>query len=356
MLTTLPMFKPYQVKQLTQKYFGRRRLVGRILHLGGGVQSATLAYMAADGLLDIDLALFADTGDEPFWVYHTIGLLRSALTERGIPIWETRAQCGYNRWQVATPGHPVRGSMPLFVKSPDGGRPGRLRRQCTQEMKITPNEKAVKMWLLQQGIGKLPPGYTYEQEPVWQQSSPGSIHGWDLLDRGSPAQWGEVVLRVPNDVYIETLFGISADEPLRAKERGPKWQKTRYPLIEMGMSREDCVTWLETNDHSVPYKSACIQCPYRSDEAWLWMQQNFPDEFEEACKYDDWLRTPAAKSAGAYSSIRGEMYIHWSCIPLREVNFETLVAARHARQAQSSPFELELLETCSADGGFSCMS
>ncbi len=92
---------------------------------------------------------------------------------------------------------------------------------------------------------------------------------------------------MPQDIFIETLFGISTDEPLRAKERGPRWQRTRYPLIELGMSRDDCIAWLKRRSYPVPFKSACIQCPYRSDESWLWMGQTFPDEFEEACRYDD---------------------------------------------------------------------
>ena len=115
----LPLLKPGQFKQLSGKYFGRRRLVGRVLHLGGGVQSSTIAYMAADGLIDLDLVLFADTGDEPFWVYQSIGFVRSALQKRGIPLLETTIMCGYNRWQAA--GWPMgpRGSMPLFVLMED---------------------------------------------------------------------------------------------------------------------------------------------------------------------------------------------------------------------------------------------
>jgi len=311
--------------------------------------------MAADGLIDLDLVLFADTGDEPFWVYQSIGFVRSALQTRGIPLLETTIMCGYNRWQAA--GWPMgpRGSMPLFVLMEDGGRPGRLRRQCTQELKINPNDKALKYWLSVKNTIPLPPGYSIRQALPWRDYPASSLRGWKLMEGENQADWSDIRLHVPEDVYIENLFGISEDEPLRAKERGPAWQKTRYPLIEKGMTRDDCVAWLKANGHPVPYKSACVQCPYRSDEAWLWMQENFPDEFADACRYDDWLRTPEAKERGAYSAVRGTMYIHRSCIPLRDVDFKALVAARKSKRS-SSPFELELLETCAADGGFSCMS
>ncbi len=65
------------------------------------------------------------------------------------------------------------------------------------------------------------------------------------------------------------------------------------------------------------------------------------------------LRTPEAKRYGAYSLIRGELYLHRMCLPLREVDFASLAARR---TVTTSEFELELLQTCSSDGGFSCMS
>ena len=333
------LFKPYQFKRLEAKNFHRRRRVGRVLHLGGGVQSTTLACMAAEGELEIDLALFADTGDEPFWVYQMVGQVRTLLAKRGIPLVMTMRCCGHRRWFIASPDAP-RASMPLWVKTPGKARPGRLLRQCTQELKIVPNERYLKTWLIERGLIRLPPGYMYQDGHLWDRRCCLEFQDWPRL-------------AVPQDIFIETLFGISTDEPLRVKERGPRWQRTRYPLIELGMSRDDCIAWLKGHGYPVPFKSACIQCPYRSDESWLWMRQNFSDEFEEACRYDDWLRTPEAKRYGAYGRIRGELYLHRTCLPLREVDFASLTARR---MATTSEFELELLQTCSSDGGFSCMS
>lgn len=41
----------------------------RILSLGAGVQSTALLVMAAEGLIDVDAAVFADTQWEPRKVY-----------------------------------------------------------------------------------------------------------------------------------------------------------------------------------------------------------------------------------------------------------------------------------------------
>lgn len=52
----------------------------RILSLGAGVQSTTLALMAAHGEIDrVDCAIFADTQSEPKAVYDHLERLRAAL-------------------------------------------------------------------------------------------------------------------------------------------------------------------------------------------------------------------------------------------------------------------------------------
>ncbi len=55
----------------------------RILNLGAGVQSTTLYLWAIDGQLEIDRAIFADTGDEPESVYKHLDFL---LSLNGPPI------------------------------------------------------------------------------------------------------------------------------------------------------------------------------------------------------------------------------------------------------------------------------
>lgn len=310
--------KRIQPKRGQGKDFGSRKMVGAALFLGAGVQSFTMAMMAYKGVLPVpDVMLFADTKDEPYWVYQAAGFARNKLAERGTQFqWCHRDCYGLSAATSKQYGHRSI-SLPLWVKNADG-TVGRLKRQCTDEFKVQPNNKALRSWLHDQGHA--------------------SIRKDDALV-------------VSNRVYVETWFGITTDEKLRASERGPGWQKTRYPLIEMGMSRDDCVQWLRDNGFPIPFKSACIHCPYRSDESWLWMQQNAPEAFEEACLIDDRYRTVEGKPGG----VRGECYIHQSCKPLREIDFAKLVADRKISQA--SFFEVELLgDTCSSDGGFSCMS
>lgn len=50
----------------------------RVLNLGAGVQSTALFLMLVDGELEpVDVAFFADTGDEPRAVYEHLELLKT---------------------------------------------------------------------------------------------------------------------------------------------------------------------------------------------------------------------------------------------------------------------------------------
>lgn len=64
----------------------------RLLSLGAGVQSTTLALMAAAGDLDrLDGAIFADTRWEPPRVYQHLDRLAAVLDAAGVPLHRVSA-------------------------------------------------------------------------------------------------------------------------------------------------------------------------------------------------------------------------------------------------------------------------
>jgi hypothetical protein len=72
-----------------------RQKVARFLHLGAGVQSSTLVEMVVEGELEpVDYVLFADTGDEPPWVYKQVVYLTNRLSTVNIPLIITRNSWG----------------------------------------------------------------------------------------------------------------------------------------------------------------------------------------------------------------------------------------------------------------------
>src|SRR5690348_6925302 len=113
----------------------------RVLSLGAGVQSSTLALMIAAGEVEpVDCAIFADTQSEPRAVYEWLDWL-----ERQLPFPVHRVSKGSLRQNIldSVAGGRFAGA-PFYTTSdtPRGG--GMLRRQCTREFKVEPITKKLR--------------------------------------------------------------------------------------------------------------------------------------------------------------------------------------------------------------------
>ena len=246
----------------------------RAISLGAGVQSTTVALMAAAGeILPMPgCAIFADTGAEPSYVYNNIAWLRKTLP---FPVYICRlgdlARDAIHGRDL--PGGASYPPLPYFLETGTKGG-GRGIRGCTGPYKIRP------IALEQRRILGVAPG---------KNMRPGSVEVW---------------------------IGISTDEAIRMKPAGERWQVNRWPLIEAGMSREDCKAWLRKNGYSIPERSACVFCPYRSDAEWRRLSALDPVGFARACEVDVGLRV-GREARG----LRGVPYLHRSRRPLADVQF-----------------------------------
>ena len=70
------------------------------------------------------------------------------------------------------------------------------------------------------------------------------------------------------------------------------WIEHRWPLVDIGMTRRDCIEWFDSEypDRYLP-RSACVICSYRSDEHWLELKRSEPASYDEAVEFDRWLRS-----------------------------------------------------------------
>jgi hypothetical protein len=232
----------------------------RVLSLGAGVQSTTLALMAARGEIAApDCAIFADTGDEPQAVYEHLAWLMSGI----LPFPVYIARCSRSLSAALIAGDEDGARIPWHV-----GHGGMGGRNCTRNWKIRPIRRKIRELL---GVGLR--GYV----------APGTVESW---------------------------VGISLDEITRIKPSGCRFIHNRHPLIEARMSRQDCYTWLEQRQYRVPPKSRCKYCPYQGNAGWRDLKKN-PDEWAETIELDGWLREPAQ-----VARFHGEMYLHHGRVPL----------------------------------------
>lgn len=288
----------------------KRTRVARFLHLGAGRQSSWIAEMIVEGEIErVDVAIFADTGDEPPWVYAQLEYLRGRLASVGIPLVVVKASEGGIVKDAMNPDIKRFAKMPLFTRDATG-KVGRMQRQCTTEYKIGPADDFELNYLLERGHARI------------------------VVDKN-----GNTSRRVARDVYVENLFGISYEEFYRAGNRGAAWQKALYPLIEARMTAADCERDLAARGLPVPKKSSCLICPFHDDAYWNMLKTEAPDEFEHTCRFDDWLRSPISKQR--YNrGLHGDVFLYYGAIPLREVDFAERLAAHDAGRIPM--FELEL--------------
>jgi hypothetical protein len=248
----------------------------RVLSLGAGVQSTTLALMAAHGEVGPmpDCAIFADARWEPASIYDHLAWLMSAnvlpfpvhiVSSGDLRADLLRAASG-GRWT----------SIPAFTRNVSGARVeiGMIRRQCTKDYKIVPIRRKVR------------------------------------------ALAGLTRRRSSSSAVVEQWIGISLDEVVRMKPSGESWQVNRWPLIEERMTRQDCLKWLERNGYPVPPKSSCIGCPFHSDAMWRRLRDYDVPAWSDAVEIDRSIRS-------GLRGIRGEVFLHRSAVPLDEVDFTT---------------------------------
>lgn len=248
-----------------------------VISLGAGVQSTTMALMAAHGEIGPmpDCAIFADTQWEPKAVYEHLKWLCSPNV---LPFPVHLVTQGNLRDLVGAKrptGQYLRVDIPAFVtEEGNASKAGMVNRSCTRDFKIVPIRRKVR----------------------------------ELL--------GITGKRSPTEPVVQQWIGISLDEAIRMKPSFEPWVEHRWPLIEKRMTRGDCLAWLARNGYPTPPKSSCIGCPFHSNAQWRALTK---EEMADAVEIDHRLRSEPPEAYRA----KGRLYLHSSCRPLDQVDFST---------------------------------
>lgn len=248
---------------------GQSKPLLRVLSLGAGVQSTTLALMAAHGEIERpDVAIFADTQWEPAKVYRHLNWLRPLLP---FPVQVvTRGNLRSDTLDRRKPSAGRIAAIPWHTVNPDGSH-GMGRRQCTSEYKLGPIMREVRRLL-----------------------------GKGMRDRISARS-------------VKVALGISRDEAHRMRPSRNQYMVNHYPLVEEGLTRRECVRWLADKGYPEPPKSACLGCPFHDNAHWRALRDDSPEEFTDAAFVDGRLRQ-------GDSRIRAIEYMHRQRVPLDEAD------------------------------------
>lgn len=223
---------------------------------GGGIQSTAIAVLICQGRLPRpDLSLMIDCGFES---KRTIEYMQTVtiprLAEAGVDFRLVPSSMYTSVKLMTDDGHC---NLPAFRKNPDGSV-SHLSTHCNGVWK----NYVARKYIRENGIDR------YQQ-------------------------W----------------LGISTDEARRShKSSGRQYIELRYPLIELGLSREDCVRTIRDAGWPVPIRTSCIMCPQRTMFEWLRLKVECPEDFEEACRIEEQIR-----------EIDPNVYLMPKCRPLREI-------------------------------------
>lgn len=199
----------------------------KVISLGWGVQSFTLAAMVALGELEpVDAAIHADTTHERSATYEFAAKWTSWLMANNVKVVKVQDDS-------PQPIDKYGGVMiPAFTQ-------GMLSRQCTDNWKRAP----MRRWL-----------------------------------------------RKEHYIPVEMWLGISWDESQRMRRSDVLYITHRWPLIEKRMTRQDCANWLLAHDLEVPQKSSCVFCPYHNKAAWRELKMSGNGDWQKAVEVDEAIR------------------------------------------------------------------
>lgn len=219
----------------------------RIISYGGGVQSSALVVLAVQGKLGhVDAALYSNVGDDsehPATNEYVRNVMKPWAAERGFDVLELNRtlKSGETQtlWQrmMDYEGDKLREPIPVFGEI---GMP--MSRSCTADHKIA----VVGKWLKAHGANK--------------------------------------------DNKAEVMIGISTDELQRANnKKAMPYELPIYPLLDLGLDRNRCMSVISDAGLPVPPKSSCFFCPFHRPQVWAELRRDEPELFEKAAQLEDKL-------------------------------------------------------------------
>lgn len=262
----------------------RASTVIRAYSSGGGAQSVAVAVLQAQGLVHYDLHIFANVGadsENPDTLAYVENYLKPYCADHHIPLVEV--------WKKKRDGSQLTllENLKRSQRSIDiparmaNGAPG--NRHCTDHFKI----EVIQRYIKQQGGTHLVQGLGISTDEIW---------------RVRDGQWHE-----DNGI----------------------WVQRDYPLVNLRLTRQDCLRITAEAGLPEAPKSSCVYCPYHKRNEWMDMKRNHPDRFEIAVGVER-LLNERRDALG-----KDRVYLHPDCVPLE-----------HAVGNQLLLFDLDALTSC----------
>lgn len=221
------------------------RVTLRTFSNGGGVQSSAALVLSVQGRIDFPVHLWANVGDDsehPATLAYVRDVLMPYAEANGIEFHELRrvptkgASKGIVETLYGRLTKEGSRSLPIPVRMSNGAPGTRL---CTMDFKM----RVMQRWRHDHGA-----------------------------TAASPASVG---------------IGFSTDEVQRiGKATAREFEVVEYPLIDLGLSRADCLRIVADAGLPTPPKSSCWFCPFHRPQVWSEMRRDEPELFWQSVKLE----------------------------------------------------------------------
>lgn len=247
------------------------RATGRVFSFGGGVQSVAVMVLQSQGKIRYDTYIFANVGNDsenpgtieylnryvrPFAEQHGINLVEQQKLRFGKPDTLYKAIMRENR---SIP-------IPAYMSS---GAPG--NRTCTTDYKIA----VVDRWIKHQKYDRCVIGLGIST---------------DEWTRAKDEHW--------HDHHKKKKFGF--------------WKRREHPLLDLKLSRANCLSIIAGAGLPIPPKSSCYFCPFHRNSAWIDLKRDEPELFEKALQIENRINVKRGNIG------KDRIYLHTACKPLAQ--------------------------------------
>ena len=223
---------------------------------GGGVQSSAIAALICQGKLNPDLSIIVDTERECSTTWEYLNKwVQPALEKAGHTLHRVK-KSEYATVDLYAKKNQDLPLIPAYTRA--SGELGKLPTYCSVEWKV----RVIQRWATAQGVKKA-------------------------------TNW----------------MGITIDELRRVRVVEGKWQN-RYPLIELRMTRGDCIALVKDMGWPEPPKSTCWMCPNK-----------LPSHWEEMRGTPDWDK--AVQFENEIQAKDPDLYLHRQGVNLQDIEEDT---------------------------------
>ena len=215
----------------------------QVLSFGGGVQSTAMIFLIRDGLLEKpDIIIHSDTGSEMAYTHEVVKRMKIIADELEIPFIIARSHHG-----KLHEAYLKKSTVPVVGV-----------RSCTFNFKIRPQRREIR----------------------------------------------KIVGNKNGKLLAECWLGITTDEANRQIDSELKWIVNRFPLLELGISRRDCIKINEDNIDIKIKKSGCFCCPYGGKKWFVKLYQENPELFKICLEMEEAYQKRYGSNHGLVPSIK----------------------------------------------------